>query len=320
MNESIGVPPGFRDVLFDEARARRKAESKLAAVFSEAGYREIVPSSIEYFETYLRGDRNMQDKVYRFLNRDDVLLALRADFTLSVARIAATRLLNSPPPYRLWYCGSVFRKADSARGHYKEVTQVGAELLGINSVKSDAEILSVALQCLDELGFDDVQLHLNHAGIFRGIVDSLGLEPGALQQVKSELDRKDMRALASRLRQLGVDKETAQHIDLLSRSIGNEDVLAEAEQTIGTPASKSALAELRQLSEKLLKWKDKITFDLTEIDEMEYYTGMFFTFFSPKLKSELGRGGRYDGVLANFGVPMPAVGFSFSMEELVRLA
>ncbi len=317
MNESIGVPPGFRDVLFDEARSRRHIESSLAIVFAESGYGEIVPSSIEYFETYLRGDRSMQDKVFRFLNRDDVLLALRADFTLSVARIAATRLLNTPPPYRLWYCGSVFRKADSGRGQFNEVTQVGAELVGSDSVQNDAEILSLAMRCLDKLGFGDVQLHLNHAGIFRGIVDTLGLETSALQQVKSEIDRKDMRALASRLRQLGVNKETAQHIDLLSRSIGNQDVLAHAEETIEAPASKGALTELRHLSEKLTGWKDNITFDLTEIDEMEYYTGIFFTFFSSKLKRELGRGGRYDGMLANFGAPMPAVGFSFSMEELV---
>lgn len=319
MSESIGVPSGFRDILFDDARARRRVESKLAEVFDGLGYGEIIPSSVEYFETYLRGDRARQDSVYRFLNRDDVLLALRADFTLSAARIVATRLMSIPPPYRMWYCGSVFRKADSTRGQYKEIMQVGAELLGANSVQSDAEILGAAMSCLEAIGVQDIQLHINHAGIFKGIVESLGLRPDALKSVKSEIDRKDMRALAARLRQLGVSSEAAHHIDLLSRSIGGEEVLKEAEQTIATPASQLALNELRQIVESLGKWKNTITFDLTEIDEMEYYTGIFFTFFSPKLRKQLGRGGRYDNMLASFGAPMPAVGFSLSIEELVGL-
>ena len=319
MNESIGLPSGFRDVLFDEARGRRQIESKLATVFENAGYGEIIPSSIEFFETYLRGNEVARERAYRFLNRDDILLALRADFTLSVARIAATRLAGSLPPYRVWYCGNVFRKVDASRGNYKETSQAGAELLGINSATSDVEILRVALNCLAALGIDDVQLHLNHAGIFKGIADALGLDVEALRHVKSEIDRKDTRSLALRLRELGANTDLAAHLDLLSRSIGDETVLAKAEKQISVPASLAAINELRQIADALAFWRGNLTFDLTEIDEMEYYTGVFFSFFSPKLKHELGRGGRYDNMLAGFGAPMPAVGFSFSMDELVRL-
>ena len=319
MNKSIGVPAGFRDILFDEALARRRVENALAEVFAAAGYGEILPSSMEFFETYVRTDQSMSDRVYRFLNRNDELLALRADFTLSVARIAATRLIDSPLPYRVWYCGNVFRKADAVRGQYKETAQVGAELLGVNSARSDAEMLNVALRCLSALGVNDVQLHLNHAGILKGIVDTLALAPDALRQVKSEIDRKDARALAERLRQLGVSNDVTKQLDFLSRAIGGEEVMKQAKEIIVTPESSVALNELKKAAEALKDWQGEITFDLTEIDEMEYYTGIMFTFFSPKLKSELGRGGRYDGVLAHFGAPMPAVGFSFSMEELARL-
>lgn len=128
-----------------------------------------------------------------------------------------------------------------------------------------------------------------------------------------------MRALTSRLDELGVGAEAASHLGLLSRSLGGESMLDEVAKTINSSASLAALAELKQLGSALGKWKHAITFDLTEIDELEYYTGIFFTFFSPKLRAELGRGGRYDGMLAKFGAPMPAVGFSFAMEELVRL-
>jgi ATP phosphoribosyltransferase regulatory subunit len=45
-----------------------------------------------------------------------------------------------------------------------------------------------------------------------------------------------------------------------------------------------------------------------------------FTLFSPRLSGELGKGGRYDALLKEFGADLPAVGFSFSMDRLVELA
>jgi ATP phosphoribosyltransferase regulatory subunit len=78
--------------------------------------------------------------------------------------------------------------------------------------------------------------------------------------------------------------------------------------------------DLLELAERLPCWKDRLLFDLTEIDELEYYTGMMFAIFSPRLKSELGKGGRYDALLQEFGRSLPAVGFSFSLDGLAELA
>jgi ATP phosphoribosyltransferase regulatory subunit len=71
------------------------------------------------------------------------------------------------------------------------------------------------------------------------------------------------------------------------------------------------------LGKSLERWGDKIVYDLTEIDEMEYYTGTMFAFFSTKAHRELGNGGRYDTLLSEFGVDLPAVGFSFGMDSVL---
>jgi ATP phosphoribosyltransferase regulatory subunit HisZ len=83
---SLGLPPGFRDVLFEEARARRSIEGKLAGVFEQRRYKEVIPSTVEFLDLYTRGKQSIKDRVYRFLDRQDNLLALRANFTPAVAR------------------------------------------------------------------------------------------------------------------------------------------------------------------------------------------------------------------------------------------
>ena len=312
----VGLPPGFRDLLFEEAETRRRIENGFASVFESAGYREIVPSGVEFLEVYSRGKQGAKERSFKFLDRDDNVLALRADFTPGVARIVAGRLRELPRPVKIWYSGAVFRKADRHRGQFHEFCQIGAELIGVNTVARDAEILDVALKGLTGAGVADACVHVNHAAIFRGIVGALGLDPVSMGRVKSEIDRKDMRGLSARLEQLGVAAPLRTQVHTLSRCVGDAHVLDDAETAIDNEDAARGITELKQLAGLLSSWSDRIVFDLTEIDEMEYYTGTMFTFFSPSHPGELGKGGRYDGLLKEFGVDLPAVGFSMSLDRI----
>ncbi|HUI09564.1 MAG TPA: ATP phosphoribosyltransferase regulatory subunit [Bacteroidota bacterium] len=317
---SIGLPAGFRDIVFDTAERRRRIEGEFAAVLNDAAYREVVPSMVEYLDLYARGNQGVRERALRFLDRDDALLALRADFTPAVARIVAGRLPDLHLPVRLWYSGPVFRKTGRHSAQYRELAQIGAELVGGLPPEADAEILDVALECLARAGFTDASVHVNHAGIFRGLVDSLGLEPGRLAEIRSAIDRKDMRALDVRLEELGVHGGVRSQVGALSRCVGDERALEEAAGSLVNEESRSAIASLERLASALPRWKDRIVYDLTEIDEMEYYTGIMFTFLSPRHSAELGRGGRYDTLMREFGADLPAVGFSFSMDALGECA
>ena len=316
---SIGIPAGFRDVLFEEATARRSLENSMAAVFENHGFREILPSGVESLEVYQRGHQSVLERAFRFLDRNDNLLALRADFTPAIARIASSRLAGEPLPVRVWYSGNVFRKVDGKHRGYAEFPQIGAELLGNNSVAGDAEILRLALECLAATGLTNIQLHLNHAGVFRGIVNALGLEGKDLRSVKSELDRKDARGLAERLQSLGVSATMQSEIHLLVSCVGGRDVLTRARAAITNPETQKAIDHLLALERALARWSGNIVFDLAELDEMEYYTGIMASFLSPALNREVGIGGRYDDLMKEFGRDIPAVGFSFSMDSLVEL-
>jgi ATP phosphoribosyltransferase regulatory subunit len=313
----LSLPSGFRDLLFEEADRRRTAETALAAEFARSGYGEVRPSTIEFVDLYSLGNQIIGERAFKFLDRDDHLLALRADFTPAVARIVSTRLRNASGPQRFWYSGDVFRRPDPKRGSYSEVWQVGAELIGTNGLESDAEVIDLSMRCLEGLGCSDVRIHLNHADVFRGVIAALQLDDSARERVKTYIDHKDARGLANQLLNLGAAPETERQLQLLSRCIGDSSVLDQAERAMTQSDSIAAIAHLRALGRSLKQWEDRIVYDLTEIDEMEYYTGTMFTLFSAKAHSELGGGGRYDTLLRDFGVDLPAVGFSFTMDAVL---
>ena len=183
----------------------------------------------------------------------------------------------------------------------------------------DCELIDLALSALTLLGVDDIQVHLNHAGIFRGLLNDLHLGRKELRLVRSAIDRKDARALADQLKTVGIRKEVQEQINAISALIGGEEVLNRARTILTNDEELRALDHLDAIRHTMKRWASVLTFDLTEIDEMEYYTGVMFTFFSQKLRRELGRGGRYDNLLKDFGNDMPAIGFSFSVENLLEL-
>jgi ATP phosphoribosyltransferase regulatory subunit len=311
------LPAGFRDVLFDEARSRRHADGTLASVFVRYGFQEVIPSGVEYLQVYDLGHQSLKERTFKFLDREDNLLALRADFTPAIARMVAGRVGSLEFPVKVWYSGNVFRRATGSRGQFSELWQVGAELLGKNSVQRDVEILALALECLERLGLTGVQVHVNHAGIFQGLIRAMQLPPRAQASLKTEIDRKDARGLASHLQELGVGADLQEQLVALTRSLGGMDVLDALEARLTNEDSRKALRDLREIAEGLRDRPERLVFDLTEIDELEYYTGVMFSFVAPGVRRELGKGGRYDTLLEAFGEPMPAVGFSFAMDQVL---
>ena len=312
------LPPGFRDLASQDAARRRQTDARLAAIFEVRGYREVLPSGIEFLEVYTRGNQVISERAYKFLDREDRLLALRADFTPAVARMVASRITPGADPMRLWYSGNVFRRVEPRKGGYAEFWQVGAELIGGSSVTHDAELIALALENLDAVGMDSASVHINHAGIFRGILNAARLPESARERLASEIDHKDARSLAAHLEELGVAAAIGQQVHVLARCIGGPEVLDEAAAVLTDEESRAAIAHLQQLAHALRPHADRLIFDLTEIDEMEYYTGIMFTLLSPARRSPLGTGGRYDGLLRAFGADSPAVGFSLAMDSVLE--
>lgn len=95
-------------------------------------------------------------ELYKFFDREGDTLALRPDITPSIARAAATLFETEDFPIRLCYVGSTFINHSSYQGRLKESTQLGAELIGIDSVEADAEMIAMVVDGLKKVGLQRI--------------------------------------------------------------------------------------------------------------------------------------------------------------------
>src|SRR5919197_1349718 len=81
------------------------------------------------------------------------------------------------------------------------------------------------------------------------------------------------------------------------------------------PGAARALAEVEaalQLARR--RGLGEVVIDLGEVRGLGYYTGITFAGYAPGAGSAVAAGGRYDGLLAKFGRPGPAIGFAVDLE------
>src|SRR4051812_3620464 len=160
--------PGTQDLLFEAARRLRRCEAALCGVFESAQYAEVIPPAVEAADVF-------GPEAFRALDRSGRLIALRADFTAQVARIAATRLAGMSP-LRLYYRGSIVRRLTPDSGPLHERLQAGCELVGDGSPEADSEILALAGAALGVLGIQG-RISLGSTGYFSALAAAAGASP-----------------------------------------------------------------------------------------------------------------------------------------------
>jgi ATP phosphoribosyltransferase regulatory subunit len=316
----LQMPPGVQCFVGDEARRRRRLEERVVAVFEGWDYEEIIPPLVDYAEVF--SAPGAQARAYSFVGRDGSLLALRTDFTSLLAKIGAGRLADQPAPLRLYYSGEVVRYETPHAGRQSELHQMGLERLGGDRRLANAEVLAIAAECLAAAGVENFLLSLGHVGVFAGLVAKAGLEPSTQARLRECVGHKSASDLREALDVARVAPAVGQALLRLVTLDGGREVLDEARQVCaGFPAALDALDELAELTVALeaAGLSAHVALDLAELRGFDYYTGLLFRFYAPGSGFELGGGGRYDGLLARFGRPLPAVGFMLGLDRLSAL-
>ena len=309
------TPPGALDLTGDAARRRRALQRGAVAVLERAGYEELLPPTFEYEDTFLRaGGTGVAERLLRFPDRDGRVLALRYDFTSSVARIAATTFAGAGLPLRLSYSGRVYRQEPERGGRPRETLQVGAELLGDGSLEADVEIVRLTIELIRAAGLGDFQVNLGHVGVLApGLA---ALEEPLRGQVRRWIDRKDRGGLTRALAGRTDDAATLLHLPFV---IGRREAL---EAALGvTPAQAvGGLRHLLALDDALGPGeRSHVVYDLGEVRGLDYYTGVHFEVFVSGTGRAAGAGGRYDELMGRFGRPMPAVGVSIDLDAIAEV-
>ena len=185
------TPNGLADILWDEAELKFNIESAARRIFKQNGYRIVQPPTFEYFDVYNAATPNKAESMFKFFDTDGRTLALRPDFTTSIARLAATKPMCESLPLRLCYCGSTFRNDEAfSQTRQREFSQVGIELIGENSAEADAEVIITTIEVIAEAGLKQFQLDIGQVAYFMEIAKDSGLNEHQADNLRKMINDK----------------------------------------------------------------------------------------------------------------------------------
>ncbi len=322
MTQPAHIPRGVADYFWQEAAQRRELETRLLETFRSWGYTDVIPPTFEYADSLsTQASPELQEEMYRFLDRDGSTLALRPEFTTPVARLVGTRLHDWPMPQRFCYAGSVFRYTEPQAGRQREFWQAGVELIGAPGPAGDAEVLALTVAGLEAVGLVDFRLVLGQMGYFRGLLADLALEPAQEAALRQAIERHSEPELAEFLRTVPLRTQQRRTVEALPELNGRdpEAIMAQADLHSLNYAMFKALENLRAIYRVLEAHgvAHLVDLDLTEIRNLGYYTGITFEALVPGLGFNVASGGRYDDLIGHFGPPQPAVGVALGLDRLL---
>ena len=196
MTGFLETPYGTQDFLPSAAAIKRATEQKIFELFASFGYAEVVTPTMEYLETLTTSSgRAIEPHLFKMFDRNNRTLALRHEMTTPIARLAVSRLKDSPMPLKLSYNTNVFRFRRNQPGRQCEFYQAGVELLGISNAFADAEIIALAAQALKVSGLEDFKICLGQVEFASGLMEQNNLSPELQAEIKSAIERHDIVAL-----------------------------------------------------------------------------------------------------------------------------
>lgn len=309
------LPEGLADRLPPQAEASARLVRDVLDTVAAHGYARVMPALAEFEETLTsRLKLTPAEDLVRALDpASGRTLALRPDMTAQIGRIAATRLIHSPRPLRLCYGGPVLRLRADQLHPERERMQVGAEIIGTQSVAAAVEIVSVAIEALQRAGIVGITIDFTLPDLVTTLAAGpLPVPANQVDALRDRLDAKDAGAVA----ELG---EAATPYLALIEATGPFHAAMDRLTAFNAGPAKGALddriAALRAVA-KPIGWDLTLTLDPTERHGFDYQNWFGFSIFAAGFVGEIGRGGTYD-VARPDGSSEPAIGFSLYVDPLI---
>ncbi len=318
------LPEGVEETLPPLSWQMEDLRRKLLDHYRKQGYELVLPPLIEHLDALLTGTaQGLEQQTFKLTDpASGRLLGLRADMTPQAARIAARRYADTAVA-RLCYLGTVLRTVPDELGGSRSPRQVGCEIFGVPGLEGDLEAMKLMIKTVKLAGLRKVHLDLGHVGVYRALTGRLGLDADAEGALFDILQRKSQPDLESFASERELKPRVVDAIAELMTLHGDPGVLqrVRAVRKLGGAAVDDAVAVLEHIVAELTRSdrKQSIHVDLAELRGYRYHTGLVFAAFAPGHGREIARGGRYDGVGAEFGAARPATGFSADLNELLRL-
>jgi histidyl-tRNA synthetase len=314
----------MRDFLPDDAKRLRLVEDQARHVARSYGYSEIVTPVVESYELLsAKAGQEVKSRMFVFNDMGGRDVALRPEFTASVARLVATTLRNTARPLRLFSVGSIYRYDEPQKGRYREFWQTNYELMGSDRPEADAEILLLTNSLMKAVGLKNFAFKVGHVGVLRGILNQEGLLENVQAAVMQLMDKKQYNEAFQLVESTGISSECMKTLRGLVEQKGKsiQNILEELASLVSEyEHSSQAVANLSDVLKLIMESEKEIdvTLDAGFARGLEYYSGMIFEVYIPGLDIALGGGGRYDKLIELFGGdPTPAVGVAHGIDRIM---
>lgn len=320
MEQIMHTPEGVRDIYNRECETKIAIQKKLSTVLHLYGYQDIQTPTFEYDDVFRKEIGSTSTKeLYRFFDREGNILTLRPDITPSVARAAATLFETEDFPIRLCYAGNTFTNHTSYQGRLKENTQLGAELIGLDSIEADAEMLAMVVDGLKRTGLKEFQVNIGHVDFIQSLLEATGLEDDEMDEIRTLINNRNYFGVEEILDNRSVKESVKEAFHILPELIGGPEILESAARIAPSAEARLAVTRLQQIYKllRLYKAEDHVTFDLSMSGSYGYYTGIIFRAYTYGTGDAVVRGGRYDHLLEKFGKSTPSIGFAIIIDELM---
>lgn len=308
----IHTPEGVRDIYNGECARKNHLSDRMKDILKSYGYRDIQTPTFEFFDIFNQDKGSLpSNQMYKFFDREGNTLVLRPDITPSIARAVSKYFSEENFSMRFSYTGNIFINNSSLQGRMKESTQMGAELIGDDSIDADAEMIALAIHLLLAAGLTEFQIDVGHVGFFKGLIEEAGMDEEKTQELRELIENKNF---------FGVEAMTDNPALIrLPKLFGSQDILKEAKRLTSNMKALVAITRLERLYEIIGEYglQKYVTFDLGMLTQYDYYTGVIFRGYTYGTGDAVVKGGRYDTLLQKFGKDAASVGLAVAVDELL---
>ncbi|HJB97625.1 MAG TPA: histidine--tRNA ligase [Candidatus Acutalibacter pullicola] len=305
------APKGTVDIVPGKSEKWQLMEDVFRSEAELNGFREVRTPVFEHTELFLRGVGDTTDVVekqmYTFEDKGGRSITLRPEGTAGAVRaMLENGLYNEGYPVKLYYLTSCYRYEKPQAGRLRELHQFGVEMFGAAEPLADAQIIVLALSAFKRLGLEDVGLQINSIGC----PECRKEYHKALKEYFTERKDQLCDTCLSRL-----ERNPMRILDCKSPEC--------QEVAKGAPKITDYLCEdcrdhFAKVQEFLTALGIEFEIDPGLVRGLDYYTRTVFEFPSKSLGFALGGGGRYDGLVEEFGgKPTPGLGFGLGMDRIL---
>ncbi len=290
---------------------------KLRKLYESCGFKKFRMSKFESYDFYARNKDFLHgQRIITFSDLNGKLMALKPDVTLSIVKSAD----NSSDRQKLYYTENVYRESKEIH-EFKEISQVGLEVLGNIDLYQTVEIISLATKSLLLID-ENAILEISHMGYTEGLLDCLSNDVSLRNELHSLIRGKNAHDLSKLAKKNSLPMNPVNTaIGLLTKKSSNTDEINSAKQNALNAKMQDAVNEIDSIYNimKKLGLEKHIKIDFSVTGDPNYYNGVLMHGYVNGVPRDVLSGGRYDMLLSKMGKDCTnAMGFAIYFDALDR--